>query len=551
MEDGDNFAEFDEDLEDFDDDEPTDETDAEREAREDTEVVLDEDDEKFVERLVEKLMMICDVVSGHPLRRYQKPFARRFFESLIIDDGATLTALFARQTGKSETVANVVTTAMIMLPLLAKVFPEWLDKFKEGVLVGAFAPVDKQADTLYSRIVARLTSDHALAVLNDPDVNGRLLAKGPTLRVRMPGGIESLVRKTTAHPRATIEGDTYHIILIDECQGANDQVVSKSISPMGASTNATMIYTGTPTYQKNIFYTQIQINKREMTRRGRTRQNHFEVDWREAAKENENYLRFVRKEMVKLGEDSDEFKLSYRLVWLLDKGMFTTSEKLDACGDTSVQKLIEYWPHSPVVVGIDCARKMDRTIVTVLFVDWDHQDELGMYHHRILNWLDLEGLDWETQYFRIVEFLKNYRIFKVGVDATGLGDVVAQRLRLLMPGVDVVEFGSSQSDQSARWKYLRGLIDRRQIVWPAGAKVRRLKIWRRFRTEMEDLEIDFKGQYVLAEAPQLKDAHDDYADSLAIGCYLTQSTEIEEGGVVEVASNPFYSTHTRARYLGR
>jgi hypothetical protein len=551
MEDGDNYAEFDEDLEDFDDDEPTDETDAEREAREDTEVVLDEDDEKFVERLVEKLMMICDVVSGHPLRRYQKPFARRFFESLIIDDGATLTALFARQTGKSETVANVVTTAMIMLPLLAKVFPEWLDKFKEGVLVGAFAPVDKQADTLYSRIVKRLTSEHAVAVLQDPDVRGKLVAKGPTLRVQMPGGIESLVRKTTAHPRATIEGDTYHIILIDECQGANDQVVSKSISPMGASTNATMVYTGTPTYTKNIFYTQISINKREATRRGRTRQNHFEVDWKEAAKENEYYRKFVRKEMRKLGEDSDEFKLSYRLIWLLDKGMFTTNEKLDDCGDKSVQKLIDYWPHSPVVVGIDCARKQDRTIVTVLFVDWEHQDELGMYHHRILNWLDLEGLDWETQYFRIVEFLKNYRIFKVGIDVGGLGDVVAQRLRILLPNIDIVEFGSSQTEQSARWKYLRGLIDRRQIVWPAGAKVRRLKVWRRFRQEMEDLEIDFKGQYVLAAAPEIKDAHDDYADSLAIGCYLTQSTEQEEGGVVEVASNPFYSTHTRARYLGR
>jgi hypothetical protein len=551
MEDGDNFAEFDEDLEDFDDDEPTDETDAEREAREDTEVVLDEDDEKFVERLVEKLMMICDVVSGHPLRRYQKPFARRFFESLIIDDGATLTALFARQTGKSETVANVVTTAMIMLPLLAKVFPEWLDKFKEGVLVGAFAPVDKQADTLYSRIVKRLTSEHAVAVLQDPDVRGKLVAKGPTLRVQMPGGIESLVRKTTAHPRATIEGDTYHIILIDECQGANDQVVSKSISPMGASTNATMVYTGTPTYTKNIFYTQISINKREATRRGRTRQNHFEVDWKEAAKENEYYRKFVRKEMRKLGEDSDEFKLSYRLIWLLDKGMFTTNEKLDDCGDKSVQKLIDYWPHSPVVVGIDCARKQDRTIVTVLFVDWEHQDELGMYHHRILNWLDLEGLDWETQYFRIVEFLKNYRIFKVGIDVGGLGDVVAQRLRILLPNIDIVEFGSSQTEQSARWKYLRGLIDRRQIVWPAGAKVRRLKVWRRFRQEMEDLEIDFKGQYVLAAAPEIKDAHDDYADSLAIGCYLTQNTEQEEGGVVEVASNPFYSTHTRARYLGR
>lgn len=531
-------------------DELSDETDGEREAREGLDVELDEDSQDFVDRLVEKLMQVCDVLSGHPLRKYQLPFAHRFFESLILNDGATLTALFARQTGKSETVADVVATAMIMLPLLAKAFPEWLGKFSEGVLVGAFAPVDKQADTLYSRIVARLTSEHASAVLNDPEVAGRVIPKGTTHRIKMPGGIESLVRKTTAHPRATIEGDTYHIILIDECQGANDQVVSKSISPMGASTNATMVYTGTPARTKNVFHKQIQINKREMTQRGRKRQNHFEVDWREAAKENDNYLKFVRKEMVKLGEDSDEFKLSYRLLWLLDKGMFTTSEKLDNCGDITMQKLVEAYHLSPVVVGIDCARKQDRTIVTVIMVDWNNPDELGMYHHRILNWLDLEGLDWEGQYKRIVEFLANYRVWKVGIDVGGLGDVVAQRLRILMPQIEIVDFGSSQGEQTERWLHLRNLIDRRQVVYPAGSKVKRLKVWKRFRQEMEDLEIHFKNAYVLAAAPNARDAHDDYGDSLAIGCFLTKNFQDEEGGQVEVAVNPFYRGHSRSRYEG-
>ena len=56
------------------------------------------------------------------------------FESLIINDGATLTLLMRRQTGKTETVANVIATCMIMLPILAKVFPELLDKFAEGMM---------------------------------------------------------------------------------------------------------------------------------------------------------------------------------------------------------------------------------------------------------------------------------------------------------------------------------------------------------------------------------------------------------------------------------
>lgn len=523
-------------------------TDSEKEAREGTEVVLDETSQEFVNDLLSKLMNVCDIVSGHPLRNYQRPFARRIFESLVINDGATLTALFARQTGKSETVANVIATAMIMLPLLARAYPELLGKFKEGLWVGAFAPVDEQADTLFGRIVSRLTSDTATAVLNDPEINDEVTGKGRTVSLRRLG---SLVRKTTAHPRATIEGRSYHIILIDECQGADDKVVNKSIGPMGAAYNATMVFTGTPTYTKNVFYNQIQQNKREMTRKGRIRANHFEVDWKEAAKENSNYKKFVQKEMLRLGEDSDEFKLSYKLTWLLDKGMFTTSEKLDFCGDTSMQTLVTSWMHSPVVVGIDCARKQDRTIVTVIYVDWDHPDELGMYHHRVLNWLDLEGRDWEEQYFQIVDFLQKYNVWKIGIDVGGVGDVVAQRLRLLMPNIDVIDIGSSQAEQSDRWKYLRSLIDRRQVMWPAGAKVRRLKIWRRFRQEMEDLEINFKGPYVLAEAPNLKDAHDDYADSLALGCVLTRDYGDEESGVVEVVQNPFYAHRSRRRYEGR
>src|SRR5579863_1303995 len=103
-------------------------SEAEQLALADTTVELDETSQDFVNKLIDKLMAVCDEISGHPLRRYQQPFARRCFESLIINDGATITALFARQTGKSETVANVIATCMIMLPILAKIFPDLLDK---------------------------------------------------------------------------------------------------------------------------------------------------------------------------------------------------------------------------------------------------------------------------------------------------------------------------------------------------------------------------------------------------------------------------------------
>lgn len=515
--------------------EETDETAAETEARLATEVVLDELSQEFVNQLIDRLMVATETVAGHPLYSYQKPFCRRLWESLIINDGDILTLLQSRQSGKTESVADVVATAMIMLPRLAKVYPDLLGMYKDGLMVGAFAPVDDQADTLSGRIVQRLTSDAAAKILDDPEINDKVMGKGRRVWLR---DCHSEVRKTTCHPRATIEGRSYHLILIDEAQGADETTVNKSVFPMGTAYNATKVMTGTPTYQTGVFYKQIQINKRAVATRRGARKSHFQVDWKEAARANPNYLRAVQKEILRVGEDSDEFKLSYRIMWLLDKGMFTTSEVLDECEDKSMQSVVHAWWNTPVVAGIDCGRKQDKTVVTVVYVDWDRPDSFGFYHHRVLNWLDLSGFDWEEQYFRIVEFLGNYNVWKVGIDVGGLGDTVAQRLKLLMPNIEVVELGSSQGEQSERWKYLRSLMDRRQVVWPAGAKVRRLKIYKRFRTEMEDLLLIFRGPYVLAEAPNVKDAHDDYPDSLAMACILTK----DEGSdnEVEQSANFFY-----------
>lgn len=493
-------------------------------------------DKRFVENIIDKLMLVVDELSGIKLYGYQTPFGRRLLNSLITNDGATLTALFSRQSGKSETVANVIVTAMVMLPRLAKIYPDLLGKFSRGVWVGAFAPTEGQTDIIYGRIVSRLTSDLATEFLSDPEIADKLVkvpGKVPTFKLKNCG---SFVSKQTAHQRAAIEGRTYHVILIDECQDADEHVVNKSISPMGASTNATSVYIGTPTYTKGVFYRQIQINKRADTRRG-TKTNHFEADWKEVAKWNKNYLRFVEKEKARIGEDSDEFRLSYRLHWLLDKGMFTTSEILDGLGDTTMEMVLA-WHKSPVVVGIDPARKQDSTIVSVVWVDWDRPDpETGHYNHRVLAWLDLENAKWEEQYVRIVEFLSNYSIFKIGVDEGGLGDVVIDRLRNLMPHVEIVAVGSSRPEQSKRWKHLMQLFARQAIGWPAHAKARRTKIWKRFRQQFEDLELHYEGPHVVAAAPKEAGAHDDYCDSLAIACMMTEDFTAP---MVEVANNPFF-----------
>jgi phage terminase large subunit-like protein len=273
------------DFEDFEDDELYPENEELEEETEDFEELheeeeLDELSKEFVLALIDKIMQFMALLTGHELHPYQKPLAKRIIESVLINDGEEITALASRQSGKSETVANTVATLMVLLPRLAKMYPELLGKFQDGVWVGMFAPIQAQVETLFSRTVSRLTSERAMEVLGDPEIDDT-----PT---KTPGVVRNIKLKNsgstlmmmTANPRAKIESKSFHLIVIDECQEADDFIVSKSISPMGAYYNATMVKTGTPTTHKNNFYRSIQLNKRRQNAGRNARQNHFQWDWR-------------------------------------------------------------------------------------------------------------------------------------------------------------------------------------------------------------------------------------------------------------------------------
>lgn len=531
------FSDLEEDLQDIDPEEGLEDTDL---------LDLDEFSQEFIDDLVVRIMVFVEelcrpFLQDDQMFDYQRQAGMRIIESVIINDGETITLLQSRQSGKTETVANVVAGLMILLPRLAKIFPDLLGKFKSGFMVGTFAPVEDQAETLHSRIVRNLTSDHAIDIMLDPEIDEKPKGQGSYLELTKCG---SFVRMQTANPRAKIESKSYHLILLDEAQDADEYVVNKSISPMGAFYNASMIWTGTPTTHKGVFYRQIQHNKRRQTKRGR-KQNHFEFDYKHCARANPNYAKFIRKEILRIGEESDEFQLSYALRWLLDRGMFVTSSVLDELGDKSME-IVRSWGRTPVLVGIDPARKLDSTVVTVTYVDWDHPDEFGYYDHRILNWLELHGEDWEAQYYEIWRFLQNYNVWKIGVDSQGVGDAVAQRLEVIFgASVEVVSLPSDRGSQTKRWTHLQELIQRRRLGWPAHAFTRRLKVYKRFIQQMEDLEKIYHGPHMLAQAPDDdREAHDDYADSLALACILSKDHTMPQ---VQVTSAPWQQEKVGAR----
>ncbi len=502
-------------------------------------VDLDPDTAEFVHELVIKLVHFVEVFCDVRLYPYQKDIAYRIIESVIIGDGEEITVIATRQSGKSEVLANVLAGLMVVLPKLAFVYPDsaLLSKFRKGFWVGVFGPVEDQGATIWGRIVARLTTEMATEMLMDSEIDDKVgrtkgeKAQGVTLK-----NSGSLCRLQSCNPKAKIESKSYHFVVVDEAQDADEYTITKSVWPMLAHYNGTRVLTGTAARTKGYFYKQIQYNKRRQLASPRARRNHFEYDWKLAAKYNPNYAKFIAKEKLRIGEDSEEFQMSYCNRWMLERGMLLTESAFDEMLDPSMT-VQENWYRTPVVVGIDPARTHDSTVVTVVWVDWDHPDPFGFYEHRILNWLEINNEEWEQQYFQIVMFLRNYNVFRVAVDAQGVGGAVAERLRLLLPQCEVLALDSGGKAQNERWTHLIALMQRRMLVAPGHSKARRLRRWKRWQQQMLDAEKKYKGPYMTVEAPDEKDAHDDYVDSLALACSVTKDDIMPQ---VQVESNPFY-----------
>ena len=285
-------------------------------------VIVDFFTERYVEKayagristteLVNRIYNFCEAYSGRVMYPYQAQFSKRIIRSVLENDGAELTALFSRQSGKTETVAITVGGLMIILPQLANM-PMFLDDprlqmFKDGFWVGIFAPSQRQAQTTYNRMRGRMQCKEAQAVLQDPDFRLEFTtSNGQT--VALSNG--SFCTAISASDGSNIEGESFKFIICEECQDISNYKIRKSIHPMGAAYNATICKIGTATTFKGDFYEAINRNKKDYEDGKLRVRNHFEYNYKVVMKYNPKYAKYVEREKRSLGETSDEFRMSY------------------------------------------------------------------------------------------------------------------------------------------------------------------------------------------------------------------------------------------------
>lgn len=501
--------------------------------------------------IVEKSILFGKALTGIPLYDYQEATAYAIIHSVVTGQNETLSMLFSRQSGKTETLAFVIDTLSVLLPALAKFIPD-LEQFKDGVKIGLFAPQSDQVWTTYNRALMRLSTDNAEQVMGDPDLEVRL--DKPT-KFELTNG--SSLTAQVASKQSKIEGKTYDLVIIEEAQDVDSYIVQKAIEPMVSATGGTIVKCGTTGTSKNHFWYDIQYNK-NLNRKQKDKRlfYHWEFDYKQIIRdkrkqfEKDNkifhlgYEKDVLKKRERLGAESTVFKLNYALLWDLESGMLITDKEFEAITNKKMGHVIE--KNDIIIAGLDIGKEEASTVVTLGKIVWEPNDEDEPPKIVVVGWLELHKLDYEIQHHAIVEYLFENNVQNLFADYTGVGKAVVDRLMYsLGDAISVEPFTFSKQSKSEMWFNLIDYIQTGRLIIPANKKVRELPEWEKFEEQLTNCSKNYDGPYLVCQKGD--GFHDDYVDSLALMCLATNFEVAEE--IEEEPFSPFFSDQLENRNL--
>ena len=483
--------------------------------------------------LVNRIFSFSEIYSGITMFPYQEQFSKRVVRSVLENDGEEITALFSRQAGKSECISVTVGGLMIILPQLANM-PMFADDsrlnmFKDGFWVGVFAPSLRQSQITYGRIKKRLQCKTAMAVLNDAEFRLSFDTSNGQTCVLSNG---SFATSISASDNSNIEGESFKLIICEEAQDISNFKILKSIHPMGAAYNATIVKIGTPTTFKGNFYDAIQRNKALDAQKSSHIRNHFEYGWKVAAKYNQKYLKYVEKEKKRLGENSDEFNMSYNLKWIIERSMFVDIEKFEKNNGEYNLDTVEYDKKSNHIAGIDLGGKGDDTVVTIVEVDWSmpvimeshfndetQQEEMYVaYITYLVGWFRIQNEpDYEEQYALVMDYLSHFRLSRVICDATREA-AFAHRLQANL-SCEVIPYILTVKSKSEVFKCLDREISSLRARVAMGEYTRKTGLYHDFMNQLGDLQKGWNGAHMVVAHPEERGAHDDFPDSWALAVW--------------------------------
>lgn len=481
----------------------------------------------------------CAMSQGINLYDYQEIPARTMLDSVLNIKGQEIFVCNSRQSGKTENLADISSFLAIFLPTVLK-HPE----YQRGIRIGMFAPKWEQASIPFSRL--RSTFNEGVV----QQVFGVTVNESSGDRFRLSNG--SFIKCITASDHSSIEGETFDFMMVDECQSVSDLKIRKSIQPMGSATNATTVYTGTPSLS---FINEYGKECRYFYEGLRDSAVKFVYPWSSVVVSKHamykkdgkpfhlRYKAYVEKILQDKGEDDDYFRTQYNCEWILERAMFIMLERLMSCqmayrsGWRPNHELPSILSSDyrngdavlpvPVWFGVDVGKKSDPTVVTCGTLIGPQPCDVV-----ILDWLVLHGEDYPSQAEMVQSFITSFgtaNIRRIYVDSVGVGDPFTDMLKRKLPFVEPFCWTAPKHDNAFRslmqmfsapgWKNPTG----GKIIFPekVGGENQTgptsgTKSCKKFIQQFTDLEKDYRGDILSCHAPEREGCHDDFCSSLAL-----------------------------------
>ena len=474
------------------------------------------------------------------IRKYQELFSDKMIEFILSEGtlGDEIVACYARQSGKTETVAFTILTIGTFYILF----------LKEECLCGLFAPVESMTTHVTRNRVRKMYN----MIGKWLEGNGLYLiaGRGVTSSIFILkdkySGAEFYIRALSVGEQSETIGETFRIMVIEQSELVNALKLTNDVFPMGAAKGGCKILTGTtsPYFKNDYFKSAIQKWNSDPTISKSTANFMQLVDWKEASRDSVSYSRYCKNMRDKLGEDNLAFKTQFSLAWASAAIKFIGWEKLALLEQDYISN-----KENLRFYGIDLARAGDSTVVTVI-----ERDGIGLH---IIGWLELQGLDFEDygvdmnrkgQITKIVDFLKEFKPLRYGlVDKANIGiapyDMFKKRLwddelneegestgkKIAWTRVGAFHASVKENDKMA--KCMDREFQHGRIHYPKHTQYKREKS--RFVDQMLDVDRNYSGYTLKLAAPKTMGSHDDFVISLGLAIYAMKEKSFV-GGVANV-----------------
>ncbi len=449
------------------------------------------------------------------LRPYQCLAGRAIADSVLNGRGLTFTVVMARQAGKNEL------SAQVELFLLAKNARRPVDGVK---CAPTFHP---QARISLSRLWTRI-----LQAGLDP-----LAAREDGHAVRFGRARQLFL---SAEPAANVVGHTASLLLeVDEAQDVNREKFDREFRPMAAAANATTVYYGTPWDDTTLLEQAAQANL-ELERRDGVRR-HFRFDWTAVAELNPGYGQYVEGERARLGDNHPLFLTQYALKTVSGGRLFGAGQRAQLQGTHSRQSAAGQG--ESYVAGLDvggqelegttAARPStnpstalrtgsgqtvgghDPTVLTVARVVAPVSDAIVQEPRlEVVEHLAVAGEKHDDLFARLVDMLgRVWRVRRVAVDATGLGETLARLLaRALGPSVVQAVRLTAESKSRLGYNLLAAVNGGRLKMYAADGSAEYAEFWR----QIELARTAYRPSRTMNFFVEPSRGHDDYLMSLAL-----------------------------------